>query len=44
MTSIEDVNRKLEYDFYYVKHFSIWTDILIVIQTVKVMLTGFGAR
>ena len=44
VTSVEDVNRKLEYDFYYVKHFSIWTDVLIVIQTVRVILTGFGAR
>ena len=44
VTSVDDVCRKLEYDFYYVKHFSLWTDILIVIQTVKVMATGFGAR
>ena len=44
VTSVDDVRRKLEYDFYYVKHFSLWTDVLIVIQTIKVMLTGFGAR
>ena len=44
VTSVNDVRRKLEYDFYYVKHFSLWTDVLIVIQTVKVMLTGFGAK
>lgn len=44
VTSVEDVVTKLEYDFYYVKHFSIWTDALIVIQTIKVMLTGHGAK
>ena len=44
VTSVADVKEKLEYDFYYVKHFSLWTDILIVIQTIKVVLTGFGAK
>lgn len=44
VTSIEDVKRKLEYDLYYIKHYSIWTDILIVIQTAQVVVTGFGAK
>ena len=44
VTSVDDVREKLEFDFYYVKHFSVWTDILIVIQTIKVVLTGQGAR
>ncbi|WOX51145.1 sugar transferase [Aeromonas sp. CD] len=35
---------KLEYDFYYIKNFSLWLDILIVFKTIKTMLTGFGAR
>ncbi|MFB2709716.1 sugar transferase [Aeromonas veronii] len=35
---------KLEYDFYYIKNFSLWLDLLIVIKTIKTMLTGFGAR
>ena len=44
VTSVDDVRRKLEYDFYYVKHFSLWTDILITIQTIRVMISGHGAK
>ncbi len=35
---------KLEYDLYYIKHFSVWLDMLIVVKTVRTILTGFGAR
>lgn len=35
---------KLEYDFYYIKHFSFWLDTLITFKTLKTILTGFGAR
>lgn len=41
---VDAVGEKLEYDFFYVKNFSVWLDILIVIHTVRVMLTGHGAR
>ncbi|MEM0985403.1 MAG: sugar transferase [Pseudomonadota bacterium] len=44
VTSLTDVTEKLEYDFYYIKHFSIWIDILIAARTIKVMMTGFGAK
>jgi lipopolysaccharide/colanic/teichoic acid biosynthesis glycosyltransferase len=44
VTSVDDVREKLEYDFYYVRNFSIWLDILIVIQTVRVILTGHGSK
>ena len=41
----EDETRiKLEHDFYYIKNFSLWLDILIVFKTIRTMLTGFGAR
>ena len=36
--SIDDARSKLSYDLYYVKNFSIWFDILIIIQTVRVVL------
>lgn len=36
--------RKLEYDFYYIKHFSLWLDFLVVLMTIRTILTGFGAR
>lgn len=35
---------KLEYDFYYIKNFSFTLDLLIVIKTIRTILTGFGAR
>lgn len=40
----EDTRVKLQHDFYYIKHFSLWLDILIVFKTIKIMVTGFGAR
>lgn len=36
--------RKLEYDFYYIKYFSIWLDFLIVLMTIRTIVTGFGAK
>lgn len=41
---VDDTQVKIEHDFYYIKHFSLWLDILIVFKTLKTMLTGFGAR
>lgn len=38
------VTRKLEYDFYYVKYFSVWLDLLIVLMTVRTVVTGFGSK
>jgi len=35
---------KLQFDFYYIKHFSPWLDALIAAKTIRTMLTGFGAR
>jgi sugar transferase (PEP-CTERM system associated) len=42
--SIEDAMEKLRYDLYYVKHLSIVFDLTIVIDTVKVILSGKGAK
>lgn len=44
VADVEDVQSKLHYDFYYIKNFSLWMDILIVAKTIKTMLTGYGAR
>ena len=40
----EDARRKLEYDLYYVKNTSLLLDLLVLIRTVEVVLTGKGAR
>jgi sugar transferase (PEP-CTERM system associated) len=42
--SIEDARHKLEYDLYYVKNYSIFLDLLILIQTVRVVLWQDGVR
>lgn len=41
---VDDTRVKVEHDFYYIKNFSLWLDILIIFKTLKTMLTGFGAR
>ncbi len=35
---------KLEYDFYYLKNYSIWLDFLTVLMSVRTIVTGFGHR
>jgi sugar transferase (PEP-CTERM system associated) len=42
--SAEDAIEKLRYDLYYIKNVSPYLDMVIVIDTVKVMLFGRGAR
>ena len=42
--SLEDAYEKLEYDLYYVKNYSIFLDLLIIVQTIRVVLSGQGAH
>ena len=44
VADVEDVTEKLNFDFYYIKHFSLWIDLIVVGRTIRTMLTGFGAR
>jgi lipopolysaccharide/colanic/teichoic acid biosynthesis glycosyltransferase len=44
VAEVEEIFLKTQYDFFYVKYFSPWLDMLIVFRTVRVMLTGHGAR
>jgi lipopolysaccharide/colanic/teichoic acid biosynthesis glycosyltransferase len=44
VSDVGEVHRKLQYDFYYIKYFSPWLDLLILFRTIKTMLTGFGSR
>src|SRR5690554_5970040 len=41
---VDGMITKLQYDFYYIKHFSLWLDVLIVFKTLKTIVTGNGAR
>ncbi|MCX7192853.1 MAG: sugar transferase, partial [Proteobacteria bacterium] len=43
-SSIEDSIQKLQYDLYYVKNNSLFLDIVILIDTIQVVLTGKGSR
>jgi exopolysaccharide biosynthesis polyprenyl glycosylphosphotransferase len=40
--SLEDTIRKLEYDLYYIRHFSFMLDASIVLKTIHIMLFGKG--
>ena len=42
VAEVDEVHRKLQYDFYYIKYFSPWLDLLILFRTIKTMLTGWG--
>ena len=44
VADLDSVHTKLHYDFYYIKNFSAWLDILIAMRTLAIMLTGFGSR
>jgi len=38
--SVEDAARKLEYDLYYMKHMSLYLDLFILLDTVRIVLCG----
>jgi len=40
----DEMRAKLEYDLYYLKHCSLWLDVIIVLRTFSVMFGGTGAR
>ena len=44
VAEFDSADLKLEYDFYYIRYFSIWLDFLIVLKTIKTVWSGFGSR
>jgi lipopolysaccharide/colanic/teichoic acid biosynthesis glycosyltransferase len=40
----DEMRSKLEYDLYYLKHCSLWLDLVIVLRTFAVVFRGSGAR
>lgn len=42
--SIDDAKEKLKYELYYMKHRSLWLDLSIIFQTVKVALKARGSQ
>ena len=41
---VDAATLKLEYDFYYIRYFSIWLDLLIAFKTLQTIWSGFGSR
>ncbi|SFT81729.1 exopolysaccharide biosynthesis polyprenyl glycosylphosphotransferase [Halomonas saccharevitans] len=41
---VDGMITKLQYDFFYIKHFSLWLDILIAFKTLRTIFTGYGSR
>jgi len=39
-SSVEDARRKLEYDLYYTKNMSLFLDLFILLDTVRIILRG----
>jgi lipopolysaccharide/colanic/teichoic acid biosynthesis glycosyltransferase len=42
--SDEDALEKLRYDLYYIKNYSIFLDFRIIVDTIRVVTSGFGGR
>jgi exopolysaccharide biosynthesis polyprenyl glycosylphosphotransferase len=42
--TVDDARQKLEYDLYYLKHFSLLGDLAIMVRTAKIILFGWGSR
>jgi len=43
-SNVEDAARKMEYDLFYLKNMSIFFDCAIIIDTVRIVITGFGSK
>lgn len=44
VTDLDDIDEKLQYDFFYIKNFSYWIDLYILLRTVGIVFTGFGSK
>ena len=42
--TVEDSQEKLQYDLYYVKNHTLFLDLVVLMETIGVVLTGKGAR
>jgi sugar transferase (PEP-CTERM system associated) len=42
--SVEETKTKLEFDLFYIKHLSVMLDLAVLFETVKVMISGRGAK
>ena len=42
-SSVEDAKKKFSYDMYYLRNYSVWFDILIILKTIRLVLLGRGS-
>jgi sugar transferase (PEP-CTERM system associated) len=42
--SSDDSREKLQYDLYYIKNYSLFLDLMVIVQTLQVVLWGKGSR
>lgn len=42
--AVGKVHEKLHYNFYYIKNISSWLGLVIIMRTIRIILTGFGAK
>lgn len=42
--TLEDAKEKLQFDLYYIKHMSLGLDLLIMLETIKIVTLGRGAQ
>jgi sugar transferase (PEP-CTERM system associated) len=43
-STVEDAYRKLEYDLFYLKNMSVFFDCVIILKTIRTVMTGSGGR
>ena len=44
VADVDSVSTNLNHDFFYIKNFSLWLDLLILAKTLRVMVSGFGSK
>jgi exopolysaccharide biosynthesis polyprenyl glycosylphosphotransferase len=42
--NLEEEIEKMRYDLYYIKHFSLWFDIMVIAETCRLVLFGRGSK
>jgi lipopolysaccharide/colanic/teichoic acid biosynthesis glycosyltransferase len=42
--SVDDALEKLKYDLYYIRHVSLLLDLLVILKTIRIVLTRQGSR
>src|SRR5207302_762533 len=42
--SLDEETEKMRFDLYYIKHLSLWLDLRILFDTVKIVLFGRGSK